>query len=327
MTPRGHATALGWAAWFAVAAPGCARDAPAHGRGGPPDDVALLTVDTTSVDAPLELPAQLYVEHDAVVYARASGIVESVYVDLGARVAEGQLLAQLERADQEIALAQADEAYRTTEPQVLRQRELAKTQAISAADLEQAELAFQRATLARRQAQRNYDLTRVIAPFAGVVTARAVRARRLVNAGDSLFRVSALGPLRVSVHVPEGATAGIRPGASGAVVGVDGRMAPATVTRASPAVDAASGTREFVLQVTRGSRLRPGAAVTVLIGTQRRRVLAVPRTALTEQGYVVVWENGRAVLRAVSLGAALPDGRVEVVSGLAPGERVLRAVP
>jgi hypothetical protein len=45
---------------------------------------------------------------------------------------------------------------------------------------------------------------------------------------------------------------------------------------------------------------------------------------VAEQGYVLVWEGGRPVLRAVSLGAPLPDGRLEVTGGLAPGERLVR---
>jgi hypothetical protein len=37
-----------------------------------------------------------------------------------------------------------------------------------------------------------------------------------------------------------------------------------------------------------------------------------------------VWENGRTALRAVTLGADLGNGRVEVVSGIAVGERLAR---
>ena len=287
--------------------------------------VPLLMVDTATVDVPLALPAQLYVEHDALVYARAAGIVESVYVDLGTPVAEGQLLAQLESVDQGIALAQAEQAFAVGERTIARQRELAQIHANSSADSEAAEFAFQSDALARRQARRNFALTRVVAPFRGAITARLARPRRLVAAGDSLFRVSALGPLRVSIRVPEGADDGLQVGGPAQVVSQGGTAAQGTVIRASPAVDPSSGTREFILQLAAGSRFLPGTAVTVQVGGQRRRVVAVPPDAIAEQGYVLVWDHGRAVLRAITIGATLPDGRLEVTSGLAAGEQVVRS--
>ena len=67
----------------------------------------IATADTATVQVPLALPSQLYVEHDATIYARSAGIVEAVLVDLGAQVAAGQPLARLESTDQRIALDQA----------------------------------------------------------------------------------------------------------------------------------------------------------------------------------------------------------------------------
>jgi multidrug efflux pump subunit AcrA (membrane-fusion protein) len=127
------------------------------------------------------------------------------------------------------------------------------------------------------------------------------------------------------VRVPEAAAAGIRIGASARVLAGAAGAAEARVVRASPAIDPASGTREVVVEVASGSRLPAGSSVMVRLGSERRRVVAVPRAALAEEGYVLVWEHGRSALRAVTLGADLEDGRVEVVSGLAPGERLVRS--
>jgi len=311
--------------WWVIllGAVACGSEAKPDAARTPAADPLLLTVDTVTMDVPLAIPAQLYVEHDARVYARTSGIVESVYVDLGTGVAEGDPLAQLEHVDQEIAFARAQQDYAIAEREVTRARDLARMGGMSAADSETAELNDQQAALALRQAKRNLDLTRIVAPFAGVVTARTVRPRQLVASGDSLFRVSALGPLRVSIRAPETA-AGIRVGGTAQVVGVDGTTAQAAIIRGSPTIDPASGTREFLLQLTGGGSLRPGAAVTVHLGAERRTVVAIPREAIAEQGYVLVSDGGRTVLRAVTLGPPLPDGRIEVLSGLSPGERLVR---
>jgi hypothetical protein len=82
-----------------------------------------------------------------------------------------------------------------------------------------------------------------------------------------------------------------------------------------------------VLQLAPGSAMTPGGSVSVQLGSERRRVVAIPREAVAKDGYALVWDDNRTTLRAVTLGADLDDGRVEVVSGIAAGEKVVRAAP
>lgn len=323
--------------WLALVAAlvGCSTPAPESGKArvqtlgsvpGAPDSVVLVSADTVTVDLPLSLPAQLYVEHDAAIYARSQGIVESILVDLGSRVQAGQLLARLENTDQGINLAQARDRHANATVQAERQRALKTAGVVTLADSERVELELREATLTLQKAQRDYDLTRILSPFGGVVTGRTARRGRLVNAGDSLFHVTALAPVLAALRLPETAAFGVRLGAEAEVSGPRGERARARVVRASPVIDPASGTREVVLQLTGGDRLPPGSSVTVKIGAETRRVVAVPREAIGD-GYALVWEADRASLRQVTVGGELPGERVEVVSGLAPGEKVVRTGP
>jgi membrane fusion protein, multidrug efflux system len=307
---RGHAIETAAAATISTPAPG-----------------AIVTAESTTVDRPLSLPSQLYVEHDAAVVARSSGQVESILADIGTRVTAGQLIARLESTDQEIALAQAREQAANASLRVERQRALATAGVVTRADSEQVEFEHRAADLALRKAQRDYDLTRIVAPFDGVVTARMARVQRLVNTGDSLFRVTALSPVLATVRVPETASAGLRVGAPARVLSAGGASSGARVVRASPVIDPASGTREIVLQLGPGSALTPGSSVTVQLGAERRRVVTIPRAAVAKDGYALMWDDNRTTLRAVTLGADVGGDRVEVVSGIAAGEKVVRATP
>lgn len=287
---------------------------------------ALATAESVTVDRPLSLPSQLYVEHDAAVLARSTGVVEAILADIGTRVAAGQPLARLESTDQEIALAQAREQADNAVQRVERQRALATAGVVTRADSEQVEFEHRSADLALRKAQRDYDLTRIVAPFAGVVTSRMTRVQRLVNPGDSLFRVTALAPVLAAVRVPE-AAAGLRVGAPARVLTAGGVSASGRIVRASPVLDAASGTREIVIQLAPGAQVTPGSSATVQLGAERRRVVGIPRAAVGRDGYALVWDDNRTTLRAVTLGGDLDSGRVEVISGIAAGEKVARAEP
>ena len=105
----------------------------------------VVSVDTVTLQVPLRLPSQLYVEHDAAVFARSSGVVQSILADLGSRVRAGQLLAQLETTDQEIALSQAREKFTSAQQTVERQRALKVAGVVTQADSERIESEYREA--------------------------------------------------------------------------------------------------------------------------------------------------------------------------------------
>lgn len=286
---------------------------------------AEFTVDTATVRLPLEVPAQLYAEHDAVVVARSAGTIDGLYAELGDRVGAGQLMARLESTDQTIALAGAEASYESMTRTAARTRLLKKGGGATAADSEQVEFQLRQADVQRRKAQRDVELTRVTAPFAGVVTARLARPRRFVAVGDTLFRVTEPSPLYARVRVPESGARQLRIGDSASVAAGTGVEYRARIAHAAPFVDPASGTRELVLEILRpGGALLAGSSVTVRLGREPRSVVTAPREAIASDGYAVVVDNGRSTLRPVTLGRDVGGGRVEILNGLASGERLAR---
>jgi RND family efflux transporter MFP subunit len=312
-------------ALLALAA-GCRPAEPPSGRAADPPTRPEAVADTLTTALPLRVPATVYVENDAAVPARAAGIVQWIGADLGARVAAGQLLARLESVDQELALGRAKEAHEAALRLAGRTRQLVTAGGVTTAEAEDAETALRQAELALRQAERDLELTRVTAPFAGTVSARWARTGRLVAEGDSLFRVTALAPLLASVQVPEGAAARLRPGSAVRTETAAGPTA-GRVLRLAPVVDAASGTREVVVRLEPRGGLVPGASATVVVDGPPRTVVALPRAAIGPGGLALVVTASGPVARSVTLGADLPGDRVEVVEGVAAGERVVAPAP
>src|SRR5688500_20375922 len=97
---------------------------------------SLITADTATVQVPLVLPSQLYVEHDATIYARSPGVVEAIFVDLGSKVAAGQTLARVESTDQRTALAQAEKKLGHAKQTVERERAVEAAEVTTAAGSE-----------------------------------------------------------------------------------------------------------------------------------------------------------------------------------------------
>jgi membrane fusion protein (multidrug efflux system) len=316
------------AGMLASACSGEARSATAQQAGSPagrPAVAAEFTVDTATVRLPLELPAQLYVEHDAVVVARSAGTIDGLYAELGDHVRAGQLLARLESTDQGIALAGAEAAFESVTRTAARTRLLKQGGGATAADSEQVEFQLRQADVQRRKAQRDVELTRVAAPFAGVVTARLARPRRFVEVGDTLFRVTEPSPLFARVRVPETGARQLRVGDTAVIAAGTGFDYTARIVHAAPFVEPGSGTREMVLQIIRpGGALLAGSSVTVRLGREPRHVVTAPRDAIASDGYAVVVDNGRSTLRPVTVGRDVGNGRVEILSGLASGERLAR---
>ncbi|MEO7103022.1 MAG: efflux RND transporter periplasmic adaptor subunit [Gemmatimonadaceae bacterium] len=281
------------------------------------------TVQVVTIDDPLVLPAQLYVDHDVVIAAQSSGVLQHLNADLGNSVAAGAVLASIDSGDQRIAVAKAEAAVDQASRFAKRVRALSHAGGVTAADSESAEFALRQATLSADSARRALTLTRVTAPFAGVIAARYVGPYHLVHVGDTLFRLTETGPLLARVRVPEARRDALVTGGRATVEDIEHHAVTAHVIRVAPTVDAASGTREVILAVGSAAGLRPGSTVTVRLGAAKRRVTVIPSSVIGDGGYVVVL-GAQPTLRQVRLGDELAGGRREVLSGLAPGDRVRR---
>jgi RND family efflux transporter MFP subunit len=170
----------------------------------------------------------------------------------------------------------------------------------------------------------------VLAPFPGVVIARSVEPGSLALPGAPLLTIERQGAFQLEATVDESHLAAIRVGQAVSVTldSVD-RTFEARVSEIVPAVDAAS--RAYIVKITLPplTALRSGVFGRVAFRTGTRSLLAIPAGAVTERGQlqsVMIAENGVAHTRLITNGQKVKD-RIEVLSGLTAGEKVIFPVP
>jgi Cu(I)/Ag(I) efflux system membrane fusion protein len=183
--------------------------------------------------------------------------------------------------------------------------------------------------LARIAATRQLPLTAdILSPSDGVVLSRGVTLGQKYDKGAEWFRIANLDRVWIVADLLERDADLARPGAT-ARVSIPGRPGTltATVSEVPPQFDAASRTMKLRLELANpGAALRPDMFVDVELTVERPEAVTIPADALVDAGIrrTVFVEQGDGLYepRPVETGWRHGD-RVEIVRGLAPGERIV----
>jgi RND family efflux transporter MFP subunit len=314
--------------------------------------VSVIQPDSGAASQEIVLPGNTQPFNDTPIYARTNGYLKRWYVDIGARVAQGQLLAEIEtpEIDQQLEQARADLKNAQANEQLAqitaaRWQNLLKTNSVSKQETDQAvsDLSARQATVDSMGAnvhrlEQLQSFEKVYAPFAGVITARNTDIGALINAGaggvpQELFHMAAVNRLRIYVAVPEVDSEAAQNGARAALTldEFPGETFQGTIVRNSDAIDLASRTLNVEVDVDNAQgRIRTGAYVFVHLkmpqsGHAATQSLTIPANTLlfrSEGLRVGVVRNGRAELVPISIGRDY-GATVEVVTGLQPADQII----
>ncbi|PYP16901.1 MAG: efflux transporter periplasmic adaptor subunit [Gemmatimonadetes bacterium] len=323
----------------------------------PSVSVTTVTHDTSA--SSVSLPGALTAVQTAAIYARTPGYVRRRLVDIGSRVRTGQLLADIDAPDldQQVSqargvVAQTRAAQELAQANLVRWRALAIDSAVTAQEVDQMQAAFNEAVANSNSAEANLrrllqlqGYERVVAPFAGVITARNVDAGALVgtaggvsgtltaatgSAPGSLFTVAQTDTLSVYVTVPEDNAAAVTIGKPAVVTvpALPGDTLRGRVARTAGALDATARTLLTEVRVANPTGVfLPGmyAQVQLALGAGTPP-LRVPATALVIRDgppqVVTVGPDSTVRYQTVTLGRDLGSW-VEVTGGLADGSVVV----
>ena len=279
------------------------------------------------------------------------GKVARIYVEVGDRVEQGQILAeldtrtaklQLEQAEAGLAVAQAN--FHSASRDWERMQNLHKKGTLSPQQYEKAQLAYEAAKAQLQQAKAALNLAKhqlevsiMKAPFNGIITGKNINEGEYINPamggmrpqGSSVVTLMDLSKVKIEVHVSERDVGKIHIGqkANITVDAYPGRRFHGEVSNINPAADPM--TRSFAVEITVANpemKLRAGMFARVEIVTaERKNVLLIPVDGILSKGsksYAFVVENGKARKRPLQLG--LQEGSmVQVVSGLQEGEKII----
>lgn len=313
---------------------GLALGAGACGRGpapevrsprGEPRAIVAIEVDGGGVGGVYRAAGTVRALRRAELGTRMMGRIESVRVRAGDRVRAGQVLATFDRAAQAATRRQATAGLELAATNLRRIERLYADSAVPLAQLEAARTGFAQAEGQAAAAEAELAYAELAAPFAGIVTARLADPGDLVAPGRTILVIEDEGLREIVVAAPEPIAARLRPGQTVEVeIGADERRVAAQVLAVVPAADPASRTVDIRLGTA--ERLASNlTAVAYLPVSGEAAALTVPPEALVERGQLtgvyVFAPDSTVRLRWVRLGRRMP-GRIEVASGLKPGDLV-----
>jgi RND family efflux transporter MFP subunit len=297
----------------------------------------------------LVLPGTMQAYVESPIYARTSGYVKKWYHDIGTRVAQGELLADIDtpEVDQQLSQARADLATSQANASLskitaARYQELIKTDGVSKQEVDNAvgDLAAKEATVNSAQAnvRRLEELEgfkHVIAPFRGVVTRRQTDIGQLVNAGNGgatqeLFTLAQTDPLRVYVNVPEAYAPSIHAGLPAylELTQYAGRKFEGKVVRTAQSIDLSTRTLLTEVDVpNHAGELLPGGYAQVHLGVQvggERVHVPVNALLFRSEGLraVVVDADHKVRLRPLTIGRDYGTS-LEVLQGVTSADWIV----
>ena len=311
------------------------------------DPVRTVLSVTTTVPVTAVLPRNVTASgmiaawQEAVIGAQTGGLrVAAIHADVGTRVKEGDLLAELasdstaaelRRLDANLASAKASLAQAKSNverakiakqggaisDQQYEQYAISEQTVQASLDAAAAQLDIQRITLAH---------TRVVAIDDGVITSRTAMLGKVVQSGDELYRMIRKNRLEWQAEVDASQLANVRTGQTVQITLPTGKVIAGRVRIAAPSLSTSTGRAVVYVSLPETTGAQSGMFANGRIEVGMAPALTIPQSALVlADGYSYVFELGAGdavTRRGVKTGRRQGD-RVEIVEGLAENARIV----
>ena len=299
------------------------------GRDRPPPLVKVEPATTMRFVDRIEAVGTALANEQVTLAANVTERIVRLNFDDGAFVNRGQTVAVLAQGQETAQLSEAQGRAREASRQLNRIETLKRRGFATNASLDTQIAAAQSAQAQAAEARASIGDRVITAPFSGWVSLRNISPGAVVQAGTEIATISDLSSIKLDFPVPETMLAVLRPGQT-----IEARSAAypdqpfrGQIATIDPVLD--PNTRSVTVRARLPNpdrKLKPGMLLTVGVETAPRLSLSVPELAVVGEGdlrYVyTLTPDGKAKRTEIRTGLRF-NGRIEVVEGLRPGERVV----
>jgi membrane fusion protein (multidrug efflux system) len=312
-----------------AAACGGAGGAEDKGKGRPPPLVRAEPATTMRFVETIEAVGTALANEQVTLSAPVTERIVRLGFDDGAYVRRGQVIAVLAQGQETAQLAEAQARAREAGQQLARIQTLKRRGFATQSRLDEQSAAAAAARAQANEARASIGERVITAPFSGYASLRNISAGAIVNSGTEIATISDISTIKLDFPVPETALSAIRPGLTIAATSAAYPDEPfrGQIANVDPVVD--PNTRAVTVRArlpNPDGRLKPGMLLAVTIEVAPRLGLSVPELAVVGEGdsrfVYAVDQSGNARRTPVRTGLR-SGGRVEIVEGLRPGQRVV----
>jgi RND family efflux transporter MFP subunit len=311
--------------------------------------VSVVSPQRTAPAQEIILPGNVQPFITSPIYSRTNGYLKQWYVDIGAHVKQGQLLAVIETPEVDQQLEQSLSNLNTAKANLAlaeitmnRYEGLLKSKAVAQQDVDNAVGTYNankaivdanQANVKQVQALQSFE--KIYSPFDGVVTARNTDIGDLINSGSNggvktdLFHIAQPGTLRVYVNVPEEYSQGVKVGMTAdlALAEFPERKFQGKLVRTADAINVSTRTLLIEIDVDNpAGTLLTGSYAEVHLKVQSQAstfLLPVNTLLFRSEGLQVgIVKDGNVALTTVTPGHDFGD-QIEIVAGLKSNDQVI----
>lgn len=268
---------------------------------------------------------------------QVGGRVSELPVQQGQIVPAGEVLAELDPTDYQLALQQAEVQLEQARRDLERAKPLREQGILTPSAFDQLQTNYEIARVAIQNAQRNANYTKLNAPFDALVTRRLIERYSTVGSGTPILRVQNVSELRVHINVPEQIMRQVQDSSDYAVFV---RLATDSVDRYPLAyrehateVDPLTQTYQVSFAMPRLPEVNLLPGMTVNVVTEKRveqESVLIPVSALDnsvpEQFNVWIYRPEGSVVEKVPVQVGtISEQQIEILAGLTRGDKVVSA--